>query len=65
MDMQNLSQMATAAHLDVDFYLFLAGVDEATKADEVIIRVATAFQKNDITDQFDLIGVDQDCIFCL
>ena len=57
--------MATAAHLDVDFCLFLAGVDEAAKADEVIMRVATAFQKNEITDQYDLIGVEQDCIFCL
>ena len=64
MGMQNLSQMATAAHLNVDFCLFLAGVDEAAKADEVLIRVATAFQKIDVADEFDLIGVEQDGIFC-
>ena len=64
MDMQNLSQLATAAHLNVDFCLFIAAVDEAAKADEVVVRVATAFQKNDIADEFDLIGVEQDCIFC-
>ena len=44
MAVENLRQMAETNHVSYDFCAFLVDVDAESRADEVIIRVALAFQ---------------------